>query len=29
VGRVIASPLSDDNAWITAQSIEVAGGHIV
>ena len=29
VGRVIASLLSDDNAWINAQSIEVAGGYII
>jgi NAD(P)-dependent dehydrogenase (short-subunit alcohol dehydrogenase family) len=29
VGRVIASLLSDDNAWINAQSIEVAGGYVI
>lgn len=29
VGRVVASLLSDDNAWITAQSIEVAGGYFI
>ncbi|PWC32893.1 SDR family oxidoreductase [Azospirillum sp. TSO35-2] len=29
VGRVIASLLSDDNAWVNAQSIEVTGGYIV
>lgn len=27
VGRVIASLLSSDNAWINAQTIEVAGGY--
>jgi NAD(P)-dependent dehydrogenase (short-subunit alcohol dehydrogenase family) len=27
VGRVIASLLSDESAWINAQSIEVAGGY--
>lgn len=27
VGRMIASLLSDDNAWINAQTIEVAGGY--
>jgi NAD(P)-dependent dehydrogenase (short-subunit alcohol dehydrogenase family) len=27
VGKVIASLLSDDNAWVNAQSIEVAGGY--
>ena len=27
VGRVIASLLSEDNAWINAQSIEVGGGY--
>jgi NAD(P)-dependent dehydrogenase (short-subunit alcohol dehydrogenase family) len=27
VGRVIASLLSEDNAWINAQNIEVAGGY--
>lgn len=29
VGRVIASLLSEDNKWINAQSIEVAGGYII
>jgi NAD(P)-dependent dehydrogenase (short-subunit alcohol dehydrogenase family) len=29
VGRVIASLLSDDQAWINAQSIEVSGGYII
>jgi len=29
VGRVIASLLSDDNAWINAQTIEIAGGYII
>jgi NAD(P)-dependent dehydrogenase (short-subunit alcohol dehydrogenase family) len=29
VGRVIASLLSDDNGWINAQSIEVAGGYVI
>jgi NAD(P)-dependent dehydrogenase (short-subunit alcohol dehydrogenase family) len=29
VGRTIASLLSDDNRWINAQSIEVAGGYII
>ena len=29
VGGVIASLLSDDNAWINAQNIEVAGGYII
>ena len=29
VGRVIAGLLSDDQAWINAQSIEVAGGYII
>jgi NAD(P)-dependent dehydrogenase (short-subunit alcohol dehydrogenase family) len=27
VGRVIAALLSDESAWINAQSIEVAGGY--
>lgn len=27
VGKVIASLVSDDNGWINAQSIEVAGGY--
>jgi NAD(P)-dependent dehydrogenase (short-subunit alcohol dehydrogenase family) len=27
VGRAIASLLSDDNGWVNAQSIEVAGGY--
>lgn len=27
VGRVIASLLSEENAWVNAQSIEVAGGY--
>ena len=29
VGRVIASLLSDDNAWVNAQTIEIAGGYII
>jgi NAD(P)-dependent dehydrogenase (short-subunit alcohol dehydrogenase family) len=29
VGCVVASLLSDDNAWVTAQSIEVAGGYFI
>ena len=29
VGGVIASLLSDDNRWINAQKIEVAGGYII
>lgn len=29
IGRVIASLLSDDSAWINAQTIEVAGGYII
>tara|TARA_R110002124_G_scaffold1797_17_gene11576 strand:+ start:33631 stop:34344 length:714 start_codon:yes stop_codon:yes gene_type:complete len=29
VGGVIASLLSDDNRWINAQDIEVAGGYII
>jgi NAD(P)-dependent dehydrogenase (short-subunit alcohol dehydrogenase family) len=29
VGRVIACLLSDDQAWINAQSIEVAGGYLI
>jgi NAD(P)-dependent dehydrogenase (short-subunit alcohol dehydrogenase family) len=29
VGRVIAGLLSDDQAWVNAQSIEVAGGYII
>jgi NAD(P)-dependent dehydrogenase (short-subunit alcohol dehydrogenase family) len=29
VGRVIASLLSDDNRWINAQTIEVAGGYVI
>lgn len=29
VGRVIASLLSDDQAWVNAQSIEVAGGYYI
>lgn len=27
VGRVVASLLSEDNAWVNAQNIEVAGGY--
>ncbi|MFJ3877087.1 hypothetical protein ACIPW5_06470 [Streptomyces sp. NPDC090077] len=26
IARVIATPLSDDGGWITAQDIEVSGG---
>ncbi|MCC0808650.1 SDR family oxidoreductase [Methylobacterium sp. W2] len=29
VGRVIAGLLSDDSAWINAQSVEVAGGYSI
>jgi len=29
VGGVIASLLSDDNRWINAQTIEVAGGYMI
>jgi NAD(P)-dependent dehydrogenase (short-subunit alcohol dehydrogenase family) len=29
IGRVIAGLLSDDSAWINAQTIEVAGGYII
>lgn len=29
VGRMIASLLSDDNAWINAQTIEVGGGYMI
>jgi NAD(P)-dependent dehydrogenase (short-subunit alcohol dehydrogenase family) len=29
VGRVIAGLLSEDQAWINAQSIEVAGGYLI
>lgn len=29
LGKVIASLLSDDNAWINAQSVEVAGGYMI
>ncbi|ATI79943.1 SDR family NAD(P)-dependent oxidoreductase [Sphingobium yanoikuyae] len=29
VGRMIASLLSDENRWINAQNIEVAGGYII
>lgn len=29
IGSVIASLLSEDNAWINAQSIEVTGGYII
>lgn len=29
VGRVIAGLLSDEQAWVNAQSIEVAGGYII
>ncbi|MCC0807644.1 SDR family oxidoreductase [Methylobacterium sp. W2] len=29
IGRVIASLLSDDSAWINAQTIEVAGGYVI
>ncbi|MET0969403.1 MAG: SDR family oxidoreductase [Tardiphaga sp.] len=29
VGRVIASLLSDDNAWVNAQTIEIAGGYVI
>jgi hypothetical protein len=29
VGRVIAGLLSDDQAWVNAKSIEMAGGIII
>jgi NAD(P)-dependent dehydrogenase (short-subunit alcohol dehydrogenase family) len=29
IGRVVASLLSDDSAWINAQTIEVAGGYVI
>lgn len=29
IGRVVAGLLSDDSAWINAQTIEVAGGYII
>lgn len=29
VGRVIASLLSEDNGWVNAQNIEVAGDYII
>lgn len=29
VGRVVAALLSDDNAWVNAQSIEVSGGYVI
>ncbi len=29
VGRVIASLLSDDNVWVNAQTIEIAGGYVI
>jgi len=29
IGGVIASLLSDENRWINAQNIEVAGGYII
>ena len=29
VGRVVASLLSDDNAWVNAQTIEIAGGYVI
>lgn len=29
IGKVIASLLSDDFAWVTAQDIEVSGGHLL
>jgi NAD(P)-dependent dehydrogenase (short-subunit alcohol dehydrogenase family) len=29
VARVIALLLSEDSAWINAQTIEVAGGYII
>ncbi|MET0289413.1 MAG: SDR family oxidoreductase [Pseudoxanthomonas sp.] len=29
VGRVIAALLSDEQAWVNAQSIEVAGGYLI
>ncbi|MDO8710646.1 SDR family oxidoreductase, partial [Pseudomonas sp.] len=29
VGRVIATLLSEESAWINAQSIEVSGGYII
>jgi len=29
VGRVVASLLSDDNAWVNAQTIETAGGYVI
>ncbi len=29
VGRMIASLLSDDHAWVNAQTIEVGGGYMI
>jgi NAD(P)-dependent dehydrogenase (short-subunit alcohol dehydrogenase family) len=29
IGRVVAGLLSEDSAWINAQTIEVAGGYII
>ncbi len=29
VGRMIASLISDDNAWVNAQTIEVSGGYVI
>lgn len=29
IGRMIASLLSDDNAWVNAQTIEVTGGYVI
>jgi len=29
VGRVVANLLSDDNAWVNAQTIEIAGGYVI
>jgi NAD(P)-dependent dehydrogenase (short-subunit alcohol dehydrogenase family) len=29
IGRMIASLLSDDNAWVNAQTIEVSGGYVI
>jgi len=29
IGKMIASLLSDDNAWVNAQTIEVSGGYVI
>ena len=29
VGKVIVNLLSDDFGWVTAQDVEVSGGHLL